>query len=70
MGDLLKNHYKSPFTAINFYRHYEPVVTDTIYSDTPDIYGGSEWAQLFFVTNSPVSYVYGMKIDKQFVNTL
>ena len=47
----------------------KPVATDTIYSDTPEIYDISKYAQLFFGKKSLVSYVYGMKTDKQFVST-
>ena len=44
--------------------------TDTIYSDTHAIDDGPTCAQWFFVTDSLVSDIYGMNIDKQFVNTL
>ena len=52
--------------------HYRDkyVATDTIYSDSPSIDDGSTCAQLFVGAKSLVSDVYGMKIDKQFVNTL
>jgi len=46
------------------------VATDTIYSDTPAIDSGVTTAQFFVGCNSMVCDVYGMKTDKQFVNTL
>ena len=67
---VLKKHYKSPFPALNVHRRDEPVATDTVYSDTPAIDGGATSAQLFVGTESLLSDVYGMKTDKQFVNTL
>ena len=48
----------------------ENVATYTIYSNTPFVDDGSTCTQLFVDTNSLVSYVYGMKTDKQLVNTL
>ena len=48
----------------------ENVATYTIYSNTPFVDYGSTCTQLFVDTNSLVSYVYGMKTDKQLVNTL
>ena len=50
--------------------HDKIVATATIYSDTPAINDGSTCAQSFSGTNSPVSYVYDIKTDQQFVNTL
>ena len=38
--------------------------------DTPDAHDGSTCAQMFAVTKTLVTDVYGMKIDKKFVNTL
>ena len=48
----------------------EPFETDTIYSNTPFVDDGSTRTQLFVRKKLLVSYVYGMKTDKQFVNTL
>ena len=62
--------YKSPYPACNVQRRQKPIATDTIYSDTPAINDGSKVAQLFVGTKSLVSDVYGMKAEKQFVNTL
>jgi hypothetical protein len=48
----------------------EPVATDTIYSDTPEIDCGITSAQLFIGTKTRTTDVYPIKSDKQFVNTL
>ena len=70
MGTHLKKKYKSPFPANNVHRCNEPVATDTVYSNTPAIDSGATSAQFFCGTESLVCDVYGMKSDKQFVNTL
>ena len=70
MSVLLKKRYRSPYPACNVPRRNEPVATDTVYSDTPAIDDGSTCAQLFVGTESLVTDVYGMKSDRQFVNTL
>ena len=70
MSTILKKHYKSPFPANNVHRHNEPIITDTVYSDTPAIDSGYTCAQLFVGTKSLVTDVYGMKTGKQFINTL
>jgi hypothetical protein len=69
-GTILKKHYKSPFPALNVQRRDEPVATDTVYSDTPAIDGGETCAQIFVGTETLVTDVYGMKTEKEFVNTL
>jgi hypothetical protein len=69
-GAVLKNHHKSPFPALNVKRRDEPVATDTVFSDTPAIDGGETCAQIFVGAETPVTDVYGMKNEKQFVNTL
>jgi hypothetical protein len=38
--------------------------------DAPDIDGGETCAQIFVGTETLVTDVYGMKTEKQFVNTL
>ena len=43
---------------------------DTVYSDTPAIDNGCKVAQIFVGTKSMVTDVFGMKTEKQFVNTL
>jgi hypothetical protein len=69
-GTILKKHYKSPFPALNVQRRDEPFATDTVYSNTPAIDGGETSAQVFVGTETLVTDVYGMKTEKQFVNTL
>ena len=65
-----RKHFKSRFPALNVHRRHEPVATDTVFSDTPAIDNGSTCAQIFVGTESLVTDVYGMKTDKEFVNTL
>ena len=67
---LLKKHYKSPNPALNVQRRNESVATDTVYSDTPAVDDGSTVAQIFVGTETLVTDIYGIKTDKQFVNTL
>ena len=67
---ILKKNFKSPFPAFNVKRRHEPVATDTIYSNTPAIDDGSTSAQIFVGTKTLVTDIYGMKHDKEFVNTL
>jgi hypothetical protein len=69
-GTILKKHYKSPFPALNVKRRDEPVATDIVFSDTPAIDGGETCAHIFVGTETLVTDVYGMKTEKQFVNTL
>jgi hypothetical protein len=69
-GTILKKHYKCLFPALNVQRCDEPVATDTVYSNTPAIDGGEICAQIFVGTETMVTDVYGMKTEKQFVNTL
>jgi hypothetical protein len=70
MSETLKNFFKSMYPTLNVQCRNEPVATDTVYSDTPAIDDGSTSAQLYFGTKSTLTDVYGMKTDKQFVNTL
>ena len=67
---ILKKTFKSLFPALNVKRRFEPVATNTIYSDTPAIDDGSAYTQIFVRTETLVADVYGMKTDKQFINTL
>ena len=69
-SSLLKNAYRLPFPAFNVKRWSEPVATCTMHSDSPAVNDRSTCAQLFVGTNTIVIDVYGMKTDKQFVNTL
>jgi hypothetical protein len=48
----------------------EPVATDTVSSDTPAVDCGVASAQIFVGSESLVADVYGLKTDKEFVNTL
>ena len=66
----LKKMHKSPYHACNVQRRQEPLATDTVCSDTPAIDNGSKVAQTFVGTNSLVTDVFGMKTEKQFINTL
>jgi hypothetical protein len=52
------------------FRREEPVAMDTVYSDEPAIDDSSTCAQLYVGTKSTVADVYGMKSEKQLVNTL
>jgi hypothetical protein len=70
MSTLLTRHYKSPFPALNIPRQHEPIATGTVYSDTPAIDSGATQAQFYVGTQTFVTDVYGMKTDKEFVNTL
>ena len=70
-SSFLKKTYHSPFLAFNAKHRYEPVATDSVYSDTPAVDDGSTCAQLFVGTKKTlVTHVYGMKTDKQYVNNL
>jgi hypothetical protein len=69
-GTLLKRHYRSPNPALNVRRRSEPVACDIVYSDTPAIDDGSTSAVLFVGLNTHVTDVYGIKTDRQFINTL
>ena len=66
----MKQTCRSPFPALNAKRRSEPVATDTVFSDTPAVNDGSKCAQVFAGTKTLVSDVYGMKSDKQFINSL
>ena len=70
MSAHLEQHYRSPFPALNVKRRDEPVATDTVYADTPDIEHGYTAAQFYVGTISLVGDVYGVKTDKQFLQTL
>lgn len=70
MGTLLKRAYKSLNPAANVHRRPEPVACDIVYSDTPAVDDGSKAAAVFIGLRSHVADAYGLKTDKQFVNTL
>ena len=68
--DYLKKHFKSRNPVFNIPRRNEPVATDTIFSDTPAINDGSTMAQFFVGRDTLVCDAYGIKTQKQFINTL
>ena len=68
--DNLKKHFKSRNPVFNIPRRNEPVATDTIFSDTPAINDGSTMARLFVGRDTLVCDAYGIKSQKQFINTL
>ena len=62
--------FNSPFPACNVPRRSEATATDTVYSDTPAIGTRETMAQLFVGHETMVTNIYGMKTERQFVNTL
>ena len=68
--DYLKKHFKSRNPVFNIPRRNEPVATDTIFSDTPAVNDGSTMAQFFVGRDTLVCDAYGIKSQKQFINTL
>jgi hypothetical protein len=69
MGTHLKRFFKSPNPALNVHRRNEDLAADIIYSDTPAVDDGATSAVVFYGCSS-VTDVYGVKTDKEFVNTL
>lgn len=70
-GHHIQQTIRSPYPALNRHRRSEPVATDTIYSETAAVNtGGQKHAQVYVGRKSLVIDVYGMKSDKEFVNTL
>jgi hypothetical protein len=70
VSDTIKKHWHSRFPACNVKRRNEHVATDTVFSDTPVVDSSVTCAQLFVERESLVADVYGLKMDKTFVNTL
>jgi len=70
MGTLLKRAYKSANPALNVHRRSEPVACDLVYSDTPAVASGATSAAVFTGLRTKVVDAYGLKSDKQFVNSL
>ena len=68
--DYLKKHLKSRNPVFNIHRRTEPEATDTAFSDTPAIHDGSTMTQFFVVKDTLVCDPYGIKSQKQFINTL
>jgi hypothetical protein len=66
----LKQHWRSRYQAYKVKRHNEPAATDTVFSDTPSVYSGYTAAPRFIGRHSLVADAYGLKTDKEFVNTL
>jgi hypothetical protein len=66
----MRQHFRSRFPALNVHCRQEAGATDTIYSDTPAIDDSSTRAQLFVGHKSLVADIYGMKSNKEFINTL
>jgi hypothetical protein len=66
----LKRAFKSPNPALNVTCRQEPVACNIVYSNVPAIDNGSIASVLFVGINTLVTDVYGIKTDKQFVNTL
>ena len=69
-GTHLKRSFKSANPAMNVHRRNESVACDFVYADTPAIDDGATAAVLFVGTDTLVTDIYGVKTDKQFVNTL
>ena len=67
---ILHRTYKTPYPALNVPRRDEDVSSDTVYGPVPAIDNGSTMAQIFVGHSSLLTDVYGMKTEKQFVNTL
>ena len=67
--DYLKN-FKSRNPVFNIPRRNEPVPKDTVFSDTPAIHDGSTMAQFFVGKYTLVCDAYGIKSQKQIINTL
>jgi hypothetical protein len=67
---ILKCTFRSPNPALNVHRRNEPVACDVVYADVPAISDGSQAVVLFTGTETHVTDIYGIKNDKEFVNTL
>ena len=68
-NDYLKKHFKSRNPVFTFLRRNEPVATQTVFSDTPAINTGNTRVQFFVGNDTLVWYAYGIKSQKQFINT-
>ena len=69
-GTHLKRSFKSANPALNVHRRNESVACDIVYADESAVDDGATAAVLFVGTDTMVTDVYGVKTDKQFVNTL
>jgi hypothetical protein len=61
VSDSLNQHWRSRFPACNVKRPNEPVVTDTVFSDTPADDCGVTAAQISVGRESLVADVYGLR---------
>ena len=57
----MKKHLKSKNPALNIPRRFEPVYTDTVFSDTPAVDSGVRQAQVFVGRDTLVADAYPMK---------
>ena len=69
-GTALKRTYRTPNPVFNIPRRDEPTASDIVYADVPAIDDGSTMGVIFAGTQSKVTDVYGVKTERQFVNTL
>jgi hypothetical protein len=69
VSDARKKHWRSSFPACNVKRRNEAVATDTVFIDTLAVDSGVTAAQIFVGRESLVADVYGLKTDKEFVNS-
>ena len=67
-GTHLKKHFRSPHPACNVEHHQEPIVTDTVHSDTPAIDNRAKVSQIFVGAVSGSLDVCGTKTKSEFVN--
>ena len=68
--DYLSQAYQPVSPSILSHFRWELYQTDTIFSDTPPVDGGSTMAQFFCGRDTLVCDAYGIKSTKQFINTL
>ena len=69
MRTQLTRYFRFPFYVLNLPRRQEYVATDTIYANTPFIDCGHTRAQFYCGIDSQVCDVYGIKTDKQLINS-
>ena len=69
-GTLLKRAFRSSNPALNVLRRNESVACDVVYANVPAVDDGARMATIFTGLDTQVTDVYGMKTDRQFVNTL
>jgi len=68
-GHIFDTH-KAPFPAMNVRHNNEPVATDKIYTDVPEIDDWSIAAHLFCSTKTKFCDIYGVRIDCEFSQVL